>query len=74
MQTRSKTHHVTFTDQSFSKRSVDIDFDAASAAWKQNKISIGNGSYVYKKDKLETIRSNSTSGRYNFRKRKIEKV
>ena len=27
---------------------VDLDFDAASEAWKQNKISIGNGQYKYK--------------------------
>ena len=26
---------------------ADIDFDAASKAWKANKKSIGNGSYVY---------------------------
>jgi hypothetical protein len=26
---------------------VEIDFDEASEAWKQNKISIGNGSYRY---------------------------
>lgn len=26
---------------------VKIDFDAASAAWKSNKKSIGNGSYKY---------------------------
>jgi hypothetical protein len=28
---------------------VEIDFDGASKAWKENKISIGNGSYKYKK-------------------------
>jgi hypothetical protein len=71
MQTRSQTHHVTFLDEHFP---IDIDFDAASAAWKQNKISIGNGSYIYKKNKLETIRSTSGPGRYNLRKRKMEKV
>ena len=27
---------------------VNIDFDAASKAWQQNKISIGNGCYVYR--------------------------
>lgn len=27
--------------------SVDIDFDAASDAWKLNKKSIGNGQYKY---------------------------
>jgi hypothetical protein len=27
--------------------SVDIDFDAASDAWKSNKKSIGNGHYKY---------------------------
>jgi hypothetical protein len=30
---------------------VEIDFDAASAAWKANKISIGNGEYKYKPEK-----------------------
>jgi hypothetical protein len=28
---------------------VEIDFDAASAAWKANKVSIGNGEYKYRK-------------------------
>lgn len=27
---------------------VNINFDEASSAWKQNKISIGNGCYIYK--------------------------
>ena len=27
--------------------SVEIDFDEASAAWKSNKISQGNGTYTY---------------------------
>lgn len=27
---------------------VDIDFDEASKAWRQNKISLGNGTYDYK--------------------------
>lgn len=27
---------------------VDIDFDGASEAWKANKISKGNGTYVYR--------------------------
>ena len=31
---------------------VNIDFDIASSKWKENKISVGNGCYIYKK-KLE---------------------
>jgi hypothetical protein len=27
---------------------VEIDFDAASAAWKANKVPKGNGTYAYK--------------------------
>jgi len=38
MKTRSQTNEYT----------VDIDFDAASAAWKTNKILQGNGSYTYR--------------------------
>lgn len=39
MQTRSQT--------SIGKYEVNIDFDGASAAWKANKKSIGNGQYKY---------------------------
>jgi len=67
MQTRSQTRY-----EKKEIYTVDIDFDAASAAWKQNKRSTGNGCYVYKKDKLETM--TSPTSRYNLRKRKIEKV
>ena len=39
-------------DESATKRvmphSVDIDFDEASRAWRQNKRSIGNGMFAYK--------------------------
>jgi hypothetical protein len=27
---------------------IQIDFDAASRAWRENKISVGNGCFVYK--------------------------
>jgi hypothetical protein len=85
MQTRSQTRLQTLLDPPFSKRLetrsqirfqtlLEIDFDGASSAWRQNKISIGNGSFVYKKEpkveKKETIES-TTKGRYNLRKRKI---
>ena len=42
MKTRSQTkcEKVTLYE-------VNIDFDGASAAWKANKRSIGNGSYKY---------------------------
>ena len=36
MKTRSQVLHVEF------------DFDAASAAWKANKVPQGNGTYTYK--------------------------
>ena len=42
MNTRSQTKY----DVS-SLYEVNIDFDEASKAWKQNKLSIGNGSYRY---------------------------
>ena len=42
MQTRSQSK----TNQSI-KYEVNIDFDDASASWRQNKKSIGNGSYKY---------------------------
>ena len=46
MQTRSQTK-----DQCIQKSQyiyeVNIDFDEASMLWKQNKKSIGNGSYKY---------------------------
>ena len=42
MQTRSQTK----ANQN-SKYEVNIDFDDASASWRQNKKSIGNGSYKY---------------------------
>jgi hypothetical protein len=42
MQTRSQTKYDNNT-----LYKVEIDFDEASAAWKSNKMSIGNGSYKY---------------------------
>lgn len=42
MKTRSQTKH-----ENSAKYDVTFDFDAASAAWKANKKSIGNGSYKY---------------------------
>jgi len=42
MNTRSQTKY-----ENSSLYEVDIDFDDASEAWKQNKLSIGNGSYRY---------------------------
>jgi hypothetical protein len=57
MQTRSQSK----TNQRI-EYEVNIDFDDASASWRQNKKSIGNGSYKYictvlKKD--QTICGNS---------------
>lgn len=42
MKTRSETKY-----ENSALYEVNIDFDAASEAWKANKISIGNGSYRY---------------------------
>ena len=45
MQTRSQTK-VTEAELP-----VDIDFDEASKAWRENKIKLKNGCYKYKKAK-----------------------
>jgi len=42
MQTRSQSRKIT------EEIPVNIDFDGASACWKANKTSIGNGSYRYR--------------------------
>lgn len=42
MKTRSQTKY-----ENSAIYEVNIDFDAASEAWKANKRSIGNGSYKY---------------------------
>lgn len=42
MQTRSQTKYNNSVIYD-----VNIDFDGASEAWKENKRSIGNGSYKY---------------------------
>jgi hypothetical protein len=42
MQTRSQTKYNNSIIYE-----VNIDFDEASKAWKENKCSIGNGSYKY---------------------------
>lgn len=44
MKTRSQTKQEMSV---FHKYEVNIDFDEASKAWKENKKSIGNGSYKY---------------------------
>ena len=61
MLTRSKTlprHYV-----------VDIDFDSASKAWLENKISLGCGTYKYKKDTdyLKTKNTNGVTHNYFLR-------
>jgi hypothetical protein len=43
METRSQARNKV----KFSLYDVIIDFDAASEAWKKNKMSIGNGCYRY---------------------------
>jgi hypothetical protein len=52
---------------------VDIDFDLASAAWRANKYSMGDGSFKYKKKRsyiemLDKIVP-TTNTRYNLRPR-----
>jgi hypothetical protein len=47
MQTRSQSAN--------GKYEVSIDFDGASAAWKANKKSIGNGQYKYICPLLEKV-------------------
>ena len=47
MQTRSQSAN--------GKYEVNIDFDGASAAWKANKKSIGNGQYKYICPLLEKV-------------------
>ena len=42
MKTRSQSNH-----ENSALYEVNIDFDEASAAWRSNKRSIGNGSYRY---------------------------
>jgi len=44
MRTRSQTKKIATVRPELE---VNIDFDEASRAWKENKISIGNGSYKY---------------------------
>jgi hypothetical protein len=49
---------------------VDIDFDLASEAWRANKISIGNGEFVYKVvQKHVPTEPPLSNNRYNLRSR-----
>ena len=52
---------------------VDIDFDLASAAWRANKHTMGDGSFKYKKKRgyLEMLDQivPTTNTRYNLRPR-----
>jgi hypothetical protein len=45
MQTRSQTKVIE------AELPLDIDFDEASKAWRENKIKLKNGCYKYKKAK-----------------------
>ena len=45
MQTRSQTKETE------AELPVNIDFDGASKAWRENKIKLKNGCYKYKKTK-----------------------
>jgi hypothetical protein len=47
---------------------VNIDFDSASRAWRENKVSIDNGEFVYKiVQKHAPSESPTTNNRYNLR-------
>ena len=48
---------------------VDMDFDLASDAWRANKISIGNGEFVYKRVQKKQQTTPNTNNRYNLRPR-----
>ena len=58
MNTRSKSTHE--IDALFD---VNIDFDDASVAWKENKKSIGNGQYKYICTKL--LKNNKNNKKCN---------
>ena len=47
MQTRSQTKTRSQLELHKPLYTVDIDFDGASEAWKKNKRSRGNGTYIY---------------------------
>ena len=46
MKTRSQTNHEKVNEKK-QLYEVNIDFDAASEAWRSNKKSVGNGCYKY---------------------------
>ena len=46
MKTRSQTKHQQINEKQ-QLYEVNIDFDAASEAWRANKKSVGNGCYKY---------------------------
>ena len=46
MKTRSQTKHEKVNEKK-QLYDVNIDFDAASEAWRSNKKSVGNGCYKY---------------------------
>ena len=48
---------------------VDIDFDAASTAWRSNKIYLGNGSYRYCENQTSSVIKSPPQPRYNLRHR-----
>ena len=57
MKTRSQTK-VEFKNNEF-------DFDAASKAWQQNKVRLGNGTYKYKHvDTHSYMRTRSQTNKY----------
>lgn len=47
MQTRSQTKAILNKSNKLNNIEFIFDFDESSRAWKANKRSIGNGSYVY---------------------------
>ena len=47
MKLRSGKEYFINTMPAF-KYEVNIDFDGASKEWRKNKISVGNGQFIYK--------------------------
>lgn len=47
------------------KKEFVVDFDAASKAWQQNKIRLGNGTYKYKSGYTHSyMRTRSQTNKY----------
>lgn len=47
MKLRSGKEYFINTMPAFKYYEVNIDFDGASKEWRKNKISVGNGQFIY---------------------------